>query len=74
MSLLLHTRSASMLIGYFQIIIVSKILKYIINDITYIMISYHNIKYNVLLDHDMCKVKRSVNQVNISTQDCYQTS
>ena len=58
MSLLLHTCSS------FNVDrIVSnnnycfKILKYIINDITYIMISHHNTKYNVLLYHDICKVK-----------------
>ena len=52
----------SMLIGYCQIIIiVSKILKYIINYITYFIISYHNSKYIVLVRYDIFKVKRNVN-------------
>ena len=62
-----------MFIGYFQIIIVSKILKYIINDIAYIMISYHNTIFNVLLHHDIFKVKEKCQSVDINTQKTSQT-
>ena len=51
----------------------NKIMKYIINDITYIMISYHNITFNVLLYHDIFKVKEKCQSVDINTQKTSQT-
>ena len=39
----------------------------------YIILLYHNTKYNVLLHYDICKVKDKYQSVDINTQNTSQT-